>query len=580
MQQGRSLSVFRVAVFGGILLTLHWQQHRWQGRVQATAGQAADQDRVLQLLREVWPGAAVLRFPEATAGLTEVLDEQQRLLGYAVRTSPQADHILGFSGPTDVLLVLDAQQVLLQARILSSRDTQEHVDAVRQDPRFLPSLIGRDVRQLAGGERLDAVSGATLTSLSILEAVRWRLVLADSGQSPPVVPQSLRFPEPPRLSDVQLLFADAVTVERVPDSGQLWQVRGPAEQPLGQVLRTSPAADNTVGYQGPSDALVGLQPDGQVCGVAVGVSYDNEPYVSYVRDDVYFRGLLNGQTTTALAGLDPVAARIEGVSGATMTSQAVVQGIVQAAQAVVQEQQRQLATAARPAPPGWQERLLTLRNLSTLGLTCLGTVLGLTSLRRRRGLRVLYQLAVIVWLGLINGDLLSQALLLGWAQHGIPWQNALGLSCLSAAALLVPIVSGQNVYCSHVCPHGAVQQLLRNRLPWSWRVSPGLQTWLKRLPLLLLVWVVLLGLLHWPFSAVDIEPFDAWLWQVAGWPAIAIAVTGLVASLFVPMAYCRYGCPTGALLDYLRYARGGVLQARDLAAVLLLSFGLLTLWWT
>ena len=54
------------------------------------------------------------------------------------------------------------------------------------------------------------------------------------------------------------------------------------------------------------------------------------------------------------------------------------------------------------------------------------------------------------------------------------------------------------------------------------------------------------------FSLVDVEPFDAWVFQVAGWATISIAVVGLVASLFIPMAYCRYGCPTGALLNFLR----------------------------
>jgi polyferredoxin len=52
---------------------------------------------------------------------------------------------------------------------------------------------------------------------------------------------------------------------------------------------------------------------------------------------------------------------------------------------------------------------------------------------------------------------------------------------------------------------------------------------------------------------VDIEPFDAYLFPVAGWATITIALVGLAASLFVPMAYCRYGCPTGALLQFLRF---------------------------
>jgi len=51
-----------------------------------------------------------------------------------------------------------------------------------------------------------------------------------------------------------------------------------------------------------------------------------------------------------------------------------------------------------------------------------------------------------------------------------------------------------------------------------------------------------------------LEPFDAYVWRVAGIASLVIAITGLVASLFVPMAYCKYGCPTGALFKLLRSA--------------------------
>lgn len=51
----------------------------------------------------------------------------------------------------------------------------------------------------------------------------------------------------------------------------------------------------------------------------------NEPYVGYVRDDTYFRNLFNGRRPDALAALD--AANVEGVSGATMTSQAAARSL-------------------------------------------------------------------------------------------------------------------------------------------------------------------------------------------------------------------------------------------------------------
>jgi hypothetical protein len=291
-----------------------------------------------------------------------------------------------------------------------------------------------------------------------------------------------------------------------------------------------------------------------------------------VREDSYFRGLLRGRSLESLAGLDLAAERIEGVSGATMTSQSVAQAMAVAAQAHLRELQQRQTKADRPEQelPAVRPPWLTLRNLSTIGITLSGLVLGLTHLRRRRTLRLLYQCLVIGWLGCANGDMLSQALLLGWAQSGIPWQNALGLVCLSAGALLVPVATGHNVYCAHMCPHGALQQLLKNRLPWQLHVSGRIQAWLKRIPPLLLVWVVLIGLMHWPYSAVDIEPFDAWLWRIAGWPTLIVAGCGLLASLFVPMAYCRFGCPTGSLLDHLRRGGRSGFQARDVLAFVLL----------
>jgi polyferredoxin len=89
------------------------------------------------------------------------------------------------------------------------------------------------------------------------------------------------------------------------------------------------------------------------------------------------------------------------------------------------------------------------------------------------------------------------------------------------------------------------------------RLPKLLQRVLKLIPAALMVLVVAIGMLRLPISAVDLEAFDAWVWGIAGVATISIAVIGLVASLFVPMAYCRFGCPTGALLDYLRPGSAG-----------------------
>ena len=544
-------------MFASILLCIHWQHRDYlqrQVRVE-------DWSDVLPAIQEVLPeaDAVVDNSTEETdvEAAAEVRDANGQAIARVLRTSPAANHILGFSGPTDVLLVMNPESELIAAKIVSSRDTRDHVQKVLEDEKFLQSLVGRSQQDLLNLQDVDAVSGATLTSYAILESIRFRVSKLSTNGAGPSRLMSLKFPEPPRLEDVRLLYSEAAKVEPDGDSTIVWKVLGPGDAEIGKLLRASPAADNNVGYQGPTDALIAVDKQMIVTGIAVGVSYDNEPYVGYVREDEYFRKLFNGRDQSSLAAID--GNTVEGVSGATMTSQSVARSLQLTAQAFVDEEKAQEAAKQkqRSAPVesssgvASSRDVISLRDVSTIVITLCGVILGLTHLRGRKWLRISYQVVVICWLGLSNGDMVSQALLLGWAQSGIPWQNALGLSLLTVAALLVPISTGRNVYCAQICPHGAVQQLVRRRLPWQAKLSPRILAGLRYLPLLLIVWVMAIGLLHLPFSPVDIEPFDAWLWSIAGMATIVVAVVGLVASLFIPMAYCRFGCPTGAVLDYI-----------------------------
>ena len=75
------------------------------------------------------------------------------------------------------------------------------------------------------------------------------------------------------------------------------------------------------------------------------------------------------------------------------------------------------------------------------------------------------------------------------------------------------------------------------------------------------------------WNLASLEGFDAWLWRSAGSATIVIAIVGLVASIFSPLAYCKYGCPTGALFKFLRKTSGNkTLGWRDgLAGLLCLA---------
>jgi Na+-translocating ferredoxin:NAD+ oxidoreductase RnfG subunit len=428
----------RLAVVAALVWLVHAEHRAFLARQTGADLASLPVDRIRRHLPEA---AAIAGDANAIAGGRDLLDAAGERVGTIFKTSPAGDAAIGFSGPTDLLVVCDADQRVAGVEILSSRDTRDHVAAIERDSRYLAAFRGKsldDLEALATG-KVDAVAGSTLTCLAIAEALSLRLGGSAAGS---------RFAATPTLEDLQKIFPDAVAIE--PDAGDPAVIRVQAADriPLGWALRTSPAADRVIGYQGPTDAVIGFDTAGKVAGVAVLATFDNEPYVGYVRDDRAFRRVYRGMTIEELAGLDPAATGVEGVSGATMTSQAVAEGIVRAVR----------AHAAAPATGrSWIASLR--RDLDGPRLGALGIIAAaiVTAFTRARGTwfgRLALPLAVIAYLGFGAGALLSQAQLWGWAQAGVP-RGAIVLAALAAAAVLLPATTRKNVYCSHLCAHGA-----------------------------------------------------------------------------------------------------------------------------
>jgi NosR/NirI family transcriptional regulator, nitrous oxide reductase regulator len=550
------LHLFRAAVLTAIVWLVH-QQHVWyQAQVQGRQLAAIRVDQV----RRFYPQAAELSQWNPQHGGQTVLDVDGRPVGYVVQTSPASDAIIGYSGPTNTLIALDTQHRILGLEILRCGDTPEHLQAVLADRRFLRSFDGLSWQEAAARGKVDGVSGATLTSLAIVEGIVRRLGGA---------PHSYRFPDPMTVAEVRPFLPQAARLTAWDQKPALRRVEDASGQLLGFAGRTSPAADDLIGFQGPTDTLFVMDTQQRVLGIAMRRSYDTTEYLPWVTDDKHFMSRFNGTSLDELADLDPVAAGIEGVSGATMTSMSMAHALARAAQA---------ARDARPAaaPPSWT---INARDWGTAAVVLGGLLLAFARGRGQPWIRVGFQLLLIGYLGFINGDMVSQALLVGWAQNGVAWRLAPGLVLLVAAAFLTPLLTRRQVYCHQLCPHGAAQQLIKNAVPRRWRPASGLPQGISRclglLPFLLLAWVVIVAMQHRTFNLAAIEPFDAYVVQVAGWATLAVAVGGLVVSLFVPMAYCRFGCPTGAVLNYVRLqGPGDRFGRRDIAALALLALAI------
>ena len=490
----------------------------------------------IQHVQDLVPTAASVSDEPNAAGLWQIIDGDDNPIGLVGRTLPAASDVLGYRGPSEALLVFDNDLNIKSVGLLQSADTTEHVTAVVQDELFFEQFKNWPWGGPEAGTDVDAVSGATLTSLALAEGILKRI-----GSDRP----SLVFPDNIAAEDVSEWF-DRISMI---DSSQPISVAQYNGKEIGRILRTGIFSDDIAGYQGPSELLLKVGTDDKVDAILLRGSFDNDTYVDYVRVEAGFWAIFEGKTIQELSSFDPGAEGVEGVSGATMTSLAVADTLVAASKAYQAQKELPQQTGSTASAIHWPAT-----DIATIACLIFLAIASRFRAFRKPRVRKVWLVCVITMLGLWSGNLVSMALIAGWSSAGIAWRLAPGLAAIAFTALLAPPITKGNPYCNHLCPHGAIQQLIkpkpgsRRRLKLSRRVSK----YLSFIPGITLS-VAYLMLLFYPVLDLSAwEPFHAYLYQVAGWSAFATAAVSLLLATFIPMGYCRLGCPTGTLLDYVR----------------------------
>lgn len=174
--------------------------------------------------------------------------------------------------------------------------------------------------------------------------------------------------------------------------------------------------------------------------------------------------------------MDLKKAGVEDVSGATMTSLAVAEGIVHRFRVAQGE--------LRP-----QSVRVGVRDFGLVTVVALGAWLTFTTRAGRERWRRWFQWLVIGYVGLLNGDLLAQSL-------------------LAAAALAVAWAAKRPLYCQQLCPHGAAQEIVSRLAPLHWRVRvpAPLDLALRWLPGVLLLAVLFVVMLPLDFDLAGLCP--------------------------------------------------------------------------
>ena len=314
------------------------------------------------------------------------------------------------------------------------------------------------------------------------------------------------------------------------------------------VVNTKPLAKDVQGYGGPVPLKIHIK-DGRVAAVEAEPNAESPDFFNRAKE------LLNHWQGKSVD--EAMSEEVDAVSGATFSSRAIIANMQRGLAYAKQHGQwgedgsvGALGTSASPIEGGSAGALETSAPpIVALIVVLLGAVVPLFYNNRRLHL---VQLAVnVVVLGLWTGTFVSYTLFLRIFAGGVSLSAIGALAApllMLIVALIYPLAGRSGHYCANVCPFGSAQELAGKLSRRKLRITPRV---LKLLSVLRnLLWGVLMALLLTGTCTawIDYELFTAFLYSSASVWVIVLAALFLVLSVWVPRPYCRFVCPTGALI--------------------------------
>lgn len=312
-----------------------------------------------------------------------------------------------------------------------------------------------------------------------------------------------------------------------------WEVTDKEGVVLGTIVSTAPYAKDVTGFAGPTPLYLFLSPDNIVKAVA---SADN------AESPDFFRKASNGifAQIVGLSTIDAQGKRVDAVTGATFSSNAIIANVKQTLSERAKANQKKVKT--KPTI-GW-------------GKTCAVAavlLLGILASWRLRGIKPV-RLAILILnvsiTGFWCGQFLSVSMLRGWIQNGLDPILYLPAVLMLLVAIVMPFFKHPHHHCLWVCPFGSLQELAYYLPLPKVRVSKPvfkLMRLTRTLALALLLLMLWMGI---GASVLDYEPFTAFMLSTATPAVLVLATLFIIASIFIPHPWCRCLCPMGTLLEF------------------------------
>jgi NosR/NirI family transcriptional regulator, nitrous oxide reductase regulator len=301
------------------------------------------------------------------------------------------------------------------------------------------------------------------------------------------------------------------------------------------LIYSSPYCDSIDGFGGNIPFAIIFNPNDKIEKLYLFEHSETPSWIEGLETDKFF------ETWNGLSAKEALNLQVDAVSGATLSSVAVIESV---------KIRLSIFTSTDAADSG--SNWLNIIGLILSFLVLLFAIFSFLVPEVANRMRIFLLIASVGVLGFWQGEFLSMALLHNWLVNGMDIWAQIFLLIVLFLSVLFPLITNKSFYCQFVCPYGAAQELVgklnKRKVVFDGNVSQVL----KYLKFVYLFVTAVLIVVAVDFSIENLEPFSAFKFQFASMAVLILAIVMLFLSVFISKPWCRFFCPTGALLSLLR----------------------------
>ncbi len=329
-----------------------------------------------------------------------------------------------------------------------------------------------------------------------------------------------------------------------------------APEPSAYAFLTSELAKHIIGYTGAIEMLVVTDPQLNVTRIRV-LSHQETP--GYMDD---LQGYVNRLVDQGVNPLSRLGEDVDGISGATVTSQAVLNTLKESLIALSVQIGSFQGEFINDQKNAWPVDQIFFPLI-------LFVVAFIASFLKNKWLRWIAIIAGLFYFGFLTQTMFSIIHVANLTMRKGPSLAVFPLIFMIIGLALLSVLFYRNIYCRSLCPFGGIQEIT-----WSFarkikikRLQPTSKIdFLRNIRFLVLFASLLIAFILGNTQAIIFEPYVLLFGSRLTWLGLLFLGLLILISLFKYRFWCCYFCPVGALCSIIggiKQRKKNTVQSRD-----------------